>query len=669
MQRPALVDMTSVDLEEDEDTEVKLAPADSLWTTECDGAVQLRMEEMGDASSPPITTLQMFRETVQKYSDKVAFAKKRDGQWETTTYLQYYNKCRAAAKGFLRLGLEPFHGVGILGFNAPEWLISTIGGIMAGGLAVGIYTSNSPEACQYVAENCKANILVVENPQQLAKILQVQDQLPHLKAIVQYSGELEEERPNLYTWKDFMELGEEVPDSDVDAIIASRKANQCCLLIYTSGTTGQPKGVMLSHDNITWTSKAIGKRMRLNKDVLTVSYLPLSHIAAQMLDIWIAICHGGATYFAQPDALKGSLVSTLQEVQPTLFLGVPRVWEKIQERMKEAESKASFIKLKISTWAKGVGLEAGKNRMNGNTDTPWGFMLADALVFQRVKAALGLDHCTLSLTGAAPITNDTMEFFLSLNIPLMEIYGMSECSGPHTMSQPDAFRIPSCGMELEGCQTRIHRPEEDGTGEICFWGRHVFMGYLNMEDSTKEALDEEGWLHSGDLGKHDEDGFLYVTGRIKELIITAGGENIPLVLIETAVKDELPIISNAMLVGDKRKFLSMLLTLKCKVDLESGEPQDDLTPEAIQLCQQLGSSATRVSEVVRSKDPAINDAINRGMERVNQKATSNAQKVQKWTILEKDFSIVGGELGPTLKLRRPVVLKMYEKLIDEFYTS
>ncbi|XP_069482840.1 long-chain-fatty-acid--CoA ligase ACSBG2-like isoform X1 [Ambystoma mexicanum] len=669
LKRPSLGNMSSVDLEDEECTDVQLALADCLWTTARDGAVRLRMEETGIAAEPPITTLQLFQRTVQLCGNKPALATKRGGQWETTTYLQYYQQCRAAAKSFLLLGLEPFHGVGILGFNSAEWFIADIGAIMAGGLAVGIYATSSPEACQYVAANCEANVLVVENHQQLVKILEIEDQLPHLKAIVQYHDELNEERAGLYTWKDFMELGTGVPDSKLDNIIASRKANQCCTLIYTSGTTGRPKGVMLSHDNITWVTKAFGESLNLTDNEVTVSYLPLSHVAAQILDIWIPICFGGTTYFANPDALKGTLVSTLQEVRPTTFFGVPRVWEKIQEKMKDMGSKSSFIKQKISSWAKKIGLGANYNRMNGINSTPWGYALADSLVFQRVKTALGLDRCSTCLTGAAPISRDTIEYFLSLDIPLLVGYGMSECAGPHTVSLHEAFRTSSCGRCLVGCMIRIHQPQEDGAGEICYWGRHVFMGYLNMPEMTMEALDEEGWLHSGDLGKLDQDGFLYVTGRIKELVITAGGENVPPVPIEDALKEELPIISNAMLVGDQRKFLSMLLTLKCTVDVDTGEPQDDLTAEAIQFCQQLGSSATRVSEVIGTKDPAIYEVIQEAMDRVNQKALSNAQKVQKWAILGKDFSIAGGELGPTLKLKRPVVLSMYEKVIDGFYVS
>ncbi|NXQ01145.1 ACBG2 ligase, partial [Vidua macroura] len=573
----------------------------------------------------------------------------------------------------LQLGLERFHGVGILGFNSAEWFIADIGAILAGGFAVGIYTTNSPEACHYVAENCSANIIVVENHKQLQKILEIEHRLPHLKGIVQYREEIKEKRPNLYSWREFMELGRDVPDSRLHEIIASQKPNQCCTLIYTSGTTGQPKGVMLSHDNLTWTAAAAARFIMLSdahdRQEEVVSYLPLSHIAAQMCDIWAAMTLGVQVYFAQPDALKGSLVETLREVRPTAFLGVPRVWEKMEEKMKSVGMKASALRRRVASWAKGVGLQTNLKRMNGCSEVPVNFRLARQLVYRKVRKAIGLDRCTKCYTGAAPITRDTLEFFLSLNIPVLELYGMSESSGPHTISLPHAFKLGSCGKELMGCHTLIHKPDKDGIGEICFSGRHVFMGYLNMEDKTKEAIDEDGWLHSGDLGKHDKDGFLFITGRIKELIITAGGENIPPVPIEDAVKNAVPIISNAMLVGDKAKFLSMLLTLKCAVDAETGEPRDDLAPEALEFCQKLGSKATKVSEIISSKDKAIYTAIQKGISAVNEGAVSNAQKVQKWVLLEKDFSLFGGELGPTMKLKRPVVAQKYQDQIAQFYTD
>ncbi|NWU98284.1 ACBG2 ligase, partial [Upupa epops] len=573
----------------------------------------------------------------------------------------------------LQLGLERFHGVCILGFNSVEWFVADIGAILAGGFAVGIYTTNSPDACHYVAENCKANVLVVENHKQLQKILEVQHKLPHLKAIIQYREELQEKRPNLYSWSDFMELGKDVPDTQLQEIIESLKPNQCCTLIYTSGTTGQPKGVMLSHDNVTWTAMAAGSSLMLKdareKQELVISYLPLSHIAAQMVDIWLAMMFGLQIFFAQPDALKGSLIDTMREVRPTAFLGVPRVWEKMEEKMKSIGAKSSSLQRKVASWAKGVGLQTNLKRMNGCSEVPVNFRLARHLVYRKVRKAIGLDRCTKCYTGAAPITRETLEFFLSLNIPVLEMYGMSESSGPHTMSLPHMFKLTSCGREMSGCQTLIHKPDKDGTGEICFSGRHIFMGYLNMEEKTKEVIDDDGWLHSGDLGKHDKDGFLFITGRIKELIITAGGENVPPVPIEEAVKEAVPIISNAMLVGDRAKFLSMLLTLKCNVDVETGEPGDDLTPEAVEFCQKVGSRATKVSEIISSKDQAVYAAIQKGIAAVNERAVSNAQKVQKWLLLEKDFSVSGGELGPTMKLKRPAVVQKYRDQIAQIYAN
>uniref|UniRef100_A0ACB8F0P2 Long-chain-fatty-acid--CoA ligase acsbg2 n=1 Tax=Sphaerodactylus townsendi TaxID=933632 RepID=A0ACB8F0P2_9SAUR len=442
---------------------------------------------------------------------------------------------------------------------------------------------------------------------------------------------------------------------------------------------------------ITWTARAgarfVGLSSALEHQEQVISYLPLSHVAAQMIDIWLPLTLGVQIYFAQPDALKGSLVETMKEVRPTAFMGVPRVWEKMQEKMKSVGAKSSSLKRKIATWAKAVGLETNIKRMNGCTELPMNYRLARALVYKKVRKALGLDRCTKCFTGAAPIMKETLEYFLSLDIPIYELYGMSESSGPHTVSHPGCFKLTSCGREIMGCKTMISKPDSDGNGEVCFAGRHIFMGYLNMEDKTKEAIDSEGWLHSGDLGKHDSDGFLYITGRIKELIITAGGENIPPVAIEDSVKEAVPILSNVMLVGDKAKFLAMLVTLKasagspflmgrsrqpldmvqCNVNMETGDPEDDLTPEAIDFCRKLGSKASKVSQIIATKDPAVYAAIQKGITMVNDRAVSNAQKIQKWMILDKDFSINSGELGPTMKLKRPVVVKMYKQQIDQLY--
>ncbi|KAM4040020.1 long-chain-fatty-acid--CoA ligase ACSBG1 isoform 2-T2 [Anomaloglossus baeobatrachus] len=622
---------------------------------------------------PPVTVHEMFLDCVDKYGSLNALSSKKDGLWEHIKFKEYYQLCRQSAKAFLKLGLKKFYSVGILGFNSPEWFISAIGTVFAGGITTGIYTTNSPEACHYVANDCRANVIVVENHKQLEKILQIWEKLPHLKAVVQYKGSLQVKRSDLYTWKEFMELGNDVSDELLDDIIQSQKPNQCCVLIYTSGTTGNPKGVMLSHDNITWTaahaSRAGDMQPAEIQQESIVSYLPLSHIAAQIYDLWTGIKWGEHVYFANPDALRGTLVDTLKEAQPTSHMGVPRVWEKIMERIKEVSAQAGIVKRKMLSWAMSISLERNLNlSRNGELKT---FLptVADFLVLSKIRKMLGFSHCHKHFSGAAPISAETLEFFLGLNITLYEAYGMSETSGPHVMSGPHNHRFQCCGKAVPGCQMKLENKDLDENGEICFWGRTVFMGYLNMEDKTREVFDKDGWLHSGDIGKIDSEGFLQVTGRIKELIITAGGENIPPILIEDAVKRHLPIVSNAVLIGDRRKFLSMLLTLKSTVDLDTLEPLDQLTSEAIQFCQEVGSKATTVSEIVAQNDKAVYRAIQEGLDKVNSEAVSNAQRIQKWTILPKDFSIAGGEMGPTMKIKRHAILDKYKQDVEAFYSS
>ncbi|XP_022435871.1 long-chain-fatty-acid--CoA ligase ACSBG1 isoform X2 [Delphinapterus leucas] len=644
------------------------SPEEALWTTRADGRVHLRI----DPSCPqtPYTVHRMFCEALDKYGDLSALGFKRQGMWEHISYNQYYLLARKAAKGFLKLGLERAHSVAILGFNSPEWFFSAVGTVFAGGIVTGIYTTSSPEACRYIAHDCRANIIVVDTQKQLEKILKIWKNLPHLKAVVIFQESPPTKMANVYTMEEFMDLGNEVTEEALDTVINAQQPNQCCVLVYTSGTTGNPKGVMLSQDNITWTahygSQAGDIQPAEVQQEVVVSYLPLSHIAAQIYDLWTGIQWGAQVCFAETDALKGSLVNTLREVEPTSHMGVPRVWEKIMERIQEVAAQSGFIRRKMLLWAMSVTLE--QNLTCPSSDLkPFTTRLADYLVLAKVRQALGFAKCQKNFYGGAPMTAETQHFFLGLNIRLYAGYGLSETSGPHFMSSPYNYRLYSSGKVVPGCRVKLVNEDAEGIGEICLWGRTIFMGYLNMEDKTCEAIDADGWLHTGDSGHLDADGFLYITGRLKELIITAGGENVPPVPIEEAVKTELPIISNAVLIGDQRKFLSMLLTLKCTLDPDTSDPTDNLTEQAVEFCQRVGSKAATVSEVVGKKDEAVYQAIEEGIQRVNMNAAARPYHIQKWAVLERDFSISGGELGPTMKLKRLTVLEKYKDIIDSFY--
>lgn len=651
----------------------ELAIASSFISTKANEAVKIRFTKDEEEPIKPITVMTLFKRALETFPDHQAlvFQASKNAPWESHTFREYYELCRTAAKSFIKCGLKVSNGVGILGFNSTEWFISYMGGILAGGLAAGIYATNGPESCLYVLKNACCNVVVVENNVQLQKILSIWDRLPELKAIVQYRGPLQKKLPNVYTWEEFLKLGCDVPEGELESRWLSQAPNKCCTLIYTSGTTGDSKGVMLSHDNLIWTATVCGRQAKLVPcDDVLVSYLPLSHVAAQILDMFIPLVYGATIYFAQPDALKGSLGDTLKVVHPTVFLGVPRVWEKMQEKIISAGKSQGLITRTIVGIAKYIGYWGNMSLMNGGS-VPYGWTLANLLVFWKVRKALGLERCRFCLTAAAPIMKDTLDFFMSLNLPLMEIYGMSESSGPHTISFPWKYRTVSSGVELKGSQTKLMN-KCDESGEVCMNGRNVFMGYMNMAEKTKEAFTEdEVWLRSGDVGRKDQDGFLYITGRIKELIITAGGENVAPIPIEDAIKELLPCISNCMLVGDRKKFLSMLITLKTEIDPVSLAPLDDLHPSTLEWCRKIGlpDRVKTLSQLLENINPSVAKAMQMVVDKANAKAVSRAQFIQKWSILPRDFSICYGELGPTLKLKRMVVADLYKSTIDAFYTS
>ncbi|MGB1275093.1 MAG: AMP-dependent synthetase/ligase [Nannocystaceae bacterium] len=412
------------------------------------------------------TVMEVFDDTAKRRASAPALRVKRGGNWQTTTWSEYVEQTRLAARGFIKLGLAAGQGVSIIGFNCPEWAIADMAAIYAGGFPAGIYTTNSPDQCLYIAEHSDSAIAVVENAEQLAKFKEIRDKLPKLQAIVMMTGN--DADPGVYAWEDLLAKGKELPEAELDARIAAQKPEDVCTLIYTSGTTGNPKAVMITHDNITWTAQAALNALGSRSDDQLISYLPLSHIAEQIVSLHGPMVGGACTSFAESIDKLGD---NLREVRPTIFLAVPRVWEKIQAKITEAGSKNTGLKKKIGAWARKQGLAGGYAQQQGKS-LPLLYGIADKLVFSKVRAQLGLDRCRVQITSAAPISKSTLEFFLSLGVPIMEVYGMSECSGPATISLPHRYRTASVGWVLPGAEIKI---AEDG--EICMRGRHVFKGY------------------------------------------------------------------------------------------------------------------------------------------------------------------------------------------------
>lgn len=352
----------------------------------------------------------------------------------------------------------------------------------------------------------------------------------------------------------------------------------------------------------------------------------------------------------------------------TFFQGVPRVYEKMHEKMLEIGSRQNCLMKAIGSWAKRVTLQHHLDIMAGKPSNSFQFQIAKKFIISKVKQAMGFDRCLTFASGAAPMSSDTKRYFLSLDIPIIEIFGMSECSGGHSFSVEDSPSFETIGKGLPGCQTRIRNPDSNGHGELMIRGRHVCMGYVDDIDKTCETILEDGWLATGDIAYVDHDGYIFITGRLKEIIITAGGENVPPTYIEQLVKSELPAVSNAFLVGDRKKYLTILITLKTHMAPDTGMPLDQLAVETIKWLEQLNLSYTTLSGILNNgPDPFVLKSIQEGIDRANRKSISNAQKIQKFRILPNDFSIATNEYGPTMKVKRNVVVEKYHDVIESMY--
>ncbi len=575
----------------------------------------------------------------------IAYQAKQEGRWQPTTWLTYATQVRTAARALLSLGFPRGGKVAILGFNRPEWVILDQAAMMAGGAAAGIYTTCSPDEVQYIVHHSEAHVVLVEDAAQLAKITARRAQLPLLRWIVMMRGPAPTGAgAEVLSWDDFNARAAATSEAALDERLDALDLSDLATLIYTSGTTGPPKGVMLSHANLAWTAQLLidAGGGRIDGDC-TLSYLPLSHIAEQMSTILMPTTAGSTVYFAE--SLE-KVADNIKESRPTVFFGVPRIWEKFHAGLASKLGEVTGTKRKLVAWARKIATEVNAHRDRGEplpTLLGLQYGLANRLVLKKLKAALGFDRARALISGAAPIAPDVLAFFSSLDLPIREIYGQSEDSGPTSYNLPGRTRIGSVGPPLPGLEVKL-----GDDGEILIRGPNVFMGYYKEPEATAETL-KDGWLCSGDLGAFDRDGFLTITGRKKEIIITAGGKNIAPKNIEAALKQS-PVVGEAVVIGDRRKFLSALVTL-----------DEDAARKLVPALGSSDGSALATAPEIRSVVQKQVDEVNETLARVEQ--------IKKFTILARPFGVVTGELTPTLKVKRKIVAQLYDREIEAMYAS
>ncbi|NVB84543.1 MAG: AMP-binding protein, partial [Kofleriaceae bacterium] len=479
----------------------------------------------------------------------------------------------------------------------------------------------------------------VENADQLAKVKARREQLPLLKWIVMMRGGAAT-GGDVLSWDEFLAKAEGTPEAELDKRIDAIEQADLATLIYTSGTTGPPKGVMLSHGNLSWTSNTLLDMGGRRSDDVLLSYLPLSHIAEQMCSLHMPVTNGACIYFAE--SLE-KVPENLKEARPTVFFGVPRIWEKFHAVLAGKLAEATGAKKRLVEWARKVCSQVNALRDRG-APLPMAlslqYKLADRLVISKIKQALGFDRVVQLFSGAAPIAPDVLEFFSSLDLPISEIYGQSEDTGPTSCNLKGKTKLGTVGPPIPGIECKL-----GDDGEILIRGPHVFLGYYKEPEATAETL-KDGWLCSGDLGAFDKDGFLSITGRKKEIIITAGGKNIAPKNIEAMIKQS-PLVGEAVVIGDRRKFLTALVTL-------------DETA-ARKVVPDGHDGKLHESPQVRSAIQNAIDAANELLARVEQ--------VKKFSILPVPFGIDSGELTPTMKIKRKIVAQKYAREIEAMYSE
>ena len=581
--------------------------------------------------------------------DTPAMSWKRDGQWRTRSWREHRERVAEAAVGLARLGVGRGDFVAIMATNRPEHVVADQAAVHAGATPSTFYYTLAPEQIGYCAGHCEAKVAVLENRDMLKRWQEVRAELPALRhLVVLEGGEDDSGKDGVLTWDQLVADGREALAADPNAfeeLRARMRPEDAATLLYTSGTTGPPKGVLLTHRNVLYECSALNRMHGLPKGGSSVSYLPLAHIAERVLSIYGPLTLRGHVWFC-PDPAQA--VEYVREARPTLFFGVPRVWEKVRAGINaKIAAEENERRRKLAQGAIATALEVVRRRQRGEA-VPLGMRLRhaalDKLVLAKIRKGIGLDRCTFASSAASPLAVDVAEYFAAIGLPLVEVYGMTETTGVATGNPPDRIKIGTVGPAIAGVEVRL---ADDG--EVLVRGPVNAPGYFKQEEATRALIDDDGWLHTGDVGELDDDGYLRIVDRKKELIITSSGKNVSPANIEGLLKEH-PLVGQALAYGDNRPYVVALVVLDHEM-VPAWAARNGIagaTPPELAAHEQV------LAEVQHAVDAA------------NQRL-ARAEQVKRFEVLPVEWTAESEELTPTLKLRRRIIHAKYAERIDALY--
>ncbi|GER14656.1 AMP-dependent synthetase/ligase [Variovorax boronicumulans] len=615
------------------------------------GLWDLRTIEPGhDILVPGDTLSAMFWNAVRQRGDNIWMRQKELGIWRSWSWRQTAEAVREIAAGLQAIGFTRGECASILSNTVIEWVLADLAVLSCGGVSNGIYPTDAASQVQYLCEDSRTTVLFVEDDEQLDKALEVRARLPGLRRVVVFDmeGLRELDDPGVMSLDALRALGRTHLAGDPQAVersVAACRPEDLAILVYTSGTTGKPKGAMHSHAGLVYTARGYNTLIAQDEKDERMCFLPLCHIAERMGGEYFAMYTGSILNFVEnPETVP----ENVREIAPTVFTGVPRVWEKFYSGVMIALKEASPLQQAAYHWSIGVG-ETIANKVLAGQEIGTGlrlkFRLARLLALDNARKLIGIHRARFLVTGAAPISPELVKWYLALGVPMLEVWGMTESCGASTAVPVTRIKPGSIGPATGYNEVRI----DPATNEILVRGPNVFMGYLNLPEKTAETIDADGWLHTGDVGVMDEDGYFRITDRMKDIIITAGGKNVTPSELENELKFSL-YITDAVVIGDKRPYLTVIVM----IDQENVEKfaQDHDVPFSNY------ESLTRTQEV--------QDLIQGEIDRVNAKF-ARVEQIKKFFLLETQLSAEDEELTPTMKLKRKLVQTKYAQRIDAMY--